>query len=167
MFLLRHPSFWKTLLLTHYRFNNSFKTTQIENYNKKLFLGRRFMTHFLPSVKESESQLVRMLDLVERASNPELLKEYIDAALDMAVHTSESFSAQSQSVKSRSSYLMLSVFPSEQKIVLWKFKGTLLSHNNITPDIVTVLGFEAHDLHPRYAKFLGRELYYTQLKQIS
>ena len=156
-----NPNFWKALRRSHYHFDYPTKSP-IENYEKDLFMGHRFID-FLQSYDPSKKKILTSTDVIQRASTPDLLL-YLDAMLDMTVTSqiNKQFSHGNQKQKSETPYLILSLFSSEQRVVLWWYKFSDLS--NGTLNLFAKFNFEDLSLRPCYARFLGNELFYIEFE---
>lgn len=83
------PNFWKPLALAHYHIDYPIDAkSPIENYDKKLFMGHRFMIDSLESYDPSKKTLLTISEVIDRASTSDL-PLYLDAMLDMTVITSK------------------------------------------------------------------------------
>lgn len=59
---------------------------------------------------------------------------------------------------------MLSVFRSEQNVVLWRYKVAVLANGSFNLHHFAKFNFESFSLRPRYARFLGNERCYIEFE---
>ena len=158
-----NPNFWKALRRSHYHLNYPTKSP-IENYEKDLFIGHRFIDS-LQSYDPSKKKILTSTDVIQRASTPDL-RLYLYAMFDMTVTSqiNKKLLHWNQTQEDETPYLMLSLFSSEQRVVLWWYKFSDLSNGIFNLYHFAKFNFENLSLRPCYARFLGNELFYIMFE---
>ena len=105
--------------------------------------------------------------IVKRATKPNLI-EYLNTLIDMTILPSKIYKRlahQSDSQESNPPYFMLSLFLSDQKLMLWRPKIAITTHGGISLLLTAGFHYGNLGLHPRFAKFLGSEQFYVDFEE--
>lgn len=115
------------------------------------------------------SNLFSISDIAARASKM-ILIEYLTALSDVKVIPPTLQGQLSQPCNTKEKdlpYLMISLFPSQQSLSLWKTRLQLVDSGNTKLRLVAGFGFKGESLHPTTAKFFGEERIYVTFEEPS